>query len=213
MGWLLIYNAADVWMIYAGRLVTGWAAGAFSVVVPIYVGEIAAPEIRGALGTLFQAMVVAGILTMYAAGASVSWQTLALLGACAPAALACAALFALRDSPASYMSRGRPELARKCLVWLRNTAEVGDELYAAQRAAEDARRGAARGLRVTNVLCAADAAVRRSSALAVFLMCAQQLSGVNAVIVFTVDIFRAAGASSVDPSVATIVVGSVQLVF
>ncbi len=172
-GWLFIANASDAWMLYSGRLLTGWAAGAFSVVAPIYVGEIAAPEIRGALGTLFQLAVVSGILIMYVAGTSVSWQNLALLGACAPCALAAVGLFLLRDSPASYMSRGRPELARKCLVWLRNSADIDEELYACQRAASAAR---ASSLRVTNVLCSNDPAIRRPVLLAVFLMCAQQVT-------------------------------------
>ena len=47
-------NADAVWMLYTGRLVVGFAAGSFSVITPIYISEIAAPEIRGALGTMFQ---------------------------------------------------------------------------------------------------------------------------------------------------------------
>ncbi len=207
-GWLLIANATDVWMLYAGRLATGWSAGAFSVVAPIYIGEVAAPEIRGALGSFFQLMVVAGIFTMYAVGVHASWQNLALLGAVAPSVLILVAMLFLRDSPASYMARGRPELARKCLVWLRNSADIGEELYSIQRTVEEARRSS-RSLRVTNVACAADPSIRRPVLLAVFLMCAQQLSGVNAVIVFAVDIFRDAGATSIEPSIAAVVVGAV----
>ena len=53
-GWLFIIKATEVWMLYVGRLVTGAAIGSFSVVAPIYIGEIAAPQVRGALGTMFQ---------------------------------------------------------------------------------------------------------------------------------------------------------------
>ena len=53
-GWLTIAFASQVWMLYVGRLVTGYACGSFSVIAPIYIGEIADPKIRGALGTLFQ---------------------------------------------------------------------------------------------------------------------------------------------------------------
>ena len=38
----------------AGRFVTGMACGATTVVVPMYLGEISPPELRGALGTSFQ---------------------------------------------------------------------------------------------------------------------------------------------------------------
>lgn len=51
---MFIVNAHDVWMLYVGRLIVGFAAGSFSVIAPIYISEIAAPEIRGALGTMFQ---------------------------------------------------------------------------------------------------------------------------------------------------------------
>lgn len=58
--------------IYAGRVLTGFASGSYSLVAPVYVTEIAEKEIRGKLGTYFQVQVNAGILFTYAVGYFVS---------------------------------------------------------------------------------------------------------------------------------------------
>jgi len=58
--------------ICVGRLLTGFATGSLSVIVPLYTSEIAEKEIRGTLGTYFQLQVTAGILFTYAIGSYVS---------------------------------------------------------------------------------------------------------------------------------------------
>jgi MFS family permease len=49
-------------LMLAGRFVVGMASGATTVVVPMYLGEISPPHLRGALGTYFQLTSCAGIL-------------------------------------------------------------------------------------------------------------------------------------------------------
>lgn len=58
--------------ICAGRLLTGFASGSLSVIVPLYTSEIAENEIRGTLGTYFQLQVTGGILFTYIVGSYVS---------------------------------------------------------------------------------------------------------------------------------------------
>jgi MFS family permease len=45
--------SSGVWMMSAGRLLIGLGCGGVSVVVPLYLGEIAPPNLRGALGMAF----------------------------------------------------------------------------------------------------------------------------------------------------------------
>ena len=101
------------------------------MIAPIFIGEIASPSLRGRLGTMFQVFVVLGIFLMYVIGNYYQWKTLAILCSAVPFFIILA-LYFLRDSPASYMLRGRPELARKAMVWLRNTADIDEEMYALQ---------------------------------------------------------------------------------
>lgn len=55
-------------MMLVGRLLTGFGAGAFCMVVPIYIGEMASKEIRGTVGSFFQQMINLGLVSTYALG-------------------------------------------------------------------------------------------------------------------------------------------------
>lgn len=61
-GGLLMGLAPNFYSVVAGRFVIGLASGASSVVVPIFLGELAPPTLRGILGTLTQFALVVGIL-------------------------------------------------------------------------------------------------------------------------------------------------------
>lgn len=57
--------------ICGGRILTGFATGSYSVIVPLYISEIAEKEIRGTLGSYFQLQVFSGILFTYVMGSFV----------------------------------------------------------------------------------------------------------------------------------------------
>ena len=56
-----VFGWAFVLML-TGRTMCGIASGAATVIVPMYLGEIAPPQVRGALGTCFQLLACVGIL-------------------------------------------------------------------------------------------------------------------------------------------------------
>ncbi|KAI7367483.1 sugar transporter [Hortaea werneckii] len=58
-------GAVDVPMMFAGRAIAGIAVGALTMVVPMYMSEIAMPEIRGTLVVTQQLSVTLGILVSY----------------------------------------------------------------------------------------------------------------------------------------------------
>lgn len=74
---MLIIFFKVVW-ICAGRFLTGFSSGSYSVIVPLYTSEIAEKEIRGTLGTYFQLQVNAGILFTYVIGSYVSLNKIVL---------------------------------------------------------------------------------------------------------------------------------------
>ena len=53
---------SNLYVYIAARVFNGFCGGAFCVVAPTYIGEIAHKDIRGALGLLFQLFLVSGIL-------------------------------------------------------------------------------------------------------------------------------------------------------
>lgn len=62
LGGLMQTLALDMYSIITSRLIVGIASGISSVLVPIYLGELAPPTLRGMLGTLTQFAMVIGIL-------------------------------------------------------------------------------------------------------------------------------------------------------
>lgn len=61
-GGLLMGLAMNVYWLIPARFLVGFASGLSSVVVPVYLGEIAPPTLRGTLGTCTQFALVIGIL-------------------------------------------------------------------------------------------------------------------------------------------------------
>ena len=62
IGGLLQTFAANLTMMVIGRFAVGFGSGGATVVVPMYLGEVAPPNLRGAFGTLNQFAIVGGIL-------------------------------------------------------------------------------------------------------------------------------------------------------
>jgi SP family facilitated glucose transporter-like MFS transporter 3 len=66
--WLFLFGGAlqalapGIYIVVVARFVIGFASGFTSVVVPIYLGELAPPSARGTIGTLTQFATVLGIL-------------------------------------------------------------------------------------------------------------------------------------------------------
>lgn len=52
ISWLLIACAVEVWMVLAGRALSGFCVGVASLSLPVYLGETVQPEVRGTLGLL-----------------------------------------------------------------------------------------------------------------------------------------------------------------
>lgn len=205
ISWLLIACAVNVAMVLAGRFLAGFCVGIASLSLPVYLGETVQPEVRGTLGLLPTAFGNIGILLCFVAGTYMDWSMLAFLGASLPVPFL-VLMFLIPETPRWFVSRGREERARKALVWLRGKeADVEPELKGLMRSQADADRSATQNTMLE--------LLKRSNlkplSISLGLMFFQQLSGINAVIFYTVQIFKDAG-STIDGNVCTIIVGIVN---
>lgn len=66
MSWIGILTTSSLTVLYIARFIGGVGRNMAYVVVPIYIGEIAAPNIRGILGTFMYIMMNIGVLMVYA---------------------------------------------------------------------------------------------------------------------------------------------------
>lgn len=203
LGWILIATAKIVEMVFVGRAICGLCVGIGSLAFPVYLGESIQPEVRGTLGLFPTAIGNIGILICYLAGKYLDWSELAYLGAALNIPFFILMLI-IPETPRWYISRGRMEEARKALQWLRgkNTkidTEMNDiALSDAETRADD-----------TNIKELLSMKYMKAILISLGLMTFQQLSGINAVIFYTVQIFQMSG-SSVDKNLSTIIVGVVN---
>ena len=193
------------WVLVASRLVIGLAVGSASMVVPLYISEIAPPARRGALTSLNQLAITSGILgsqiVAYALGSAEAWRWMFGL-ALVPAAVLFVGTLFLDDSPGYLLAKGRPEEAREVLQGLRGAdADIDAELEEMAELAEKDH-----GLRA--VLAPA---VRPALVVGGALAVLQQVTGINTVIYYAPTLLKNAGLGSQASLLANVGVGAVNV--
>lgn len=206
VGWALVTFAENLAMLFIGRFLLGVSGGAFCVAAPTYTGEIAESRIRGSLGSYFQLMLVVGVLFAYVVGSRTTPFAFNLI--CAAIPLIFGAIFVFMPETPSYLiSKGRKEDAAKSFRWLRGR----DYDYSGELSELQAQHDAEK----KNKVSLGAALARRSTIKAIFislgLMFIQQMSGINAIIFYTKNIFDAAN-TGIDSGIATIIVGIMQVI-
>ncbi|XP_061625135.1 solute carrier family 2, facilitated glucose transporter member 8 [Phyllopteryx taeniolatus] len=203
-GFTVIIAAHNVWMLYAGRILTGLASGGASLVVPLYISEMAHERVRGMLGSCVQLMVVFGIMGAYVAGLFVDWRWLAVCGAVPPTLLIASMCF-MPETPRFLLSQGKRREAEEALRFLRGPHAAVE--WECTRI-EDACDQQGSSFQMSDLK---DAGVYKPLAIGVMLMVFQQMSGINAVMFYAQNIFEQAHFKESD--LASVMVGAIQVVF
>ena len=128
---LLGINITSYALLCLGRFVCGVGAGSVSVLVPLYITEIAPPALRGSLGVFNQLFITLGILVVNFIGyfmqsessiiSAASYRFLCLL-MLAPVALLLIAVSIGPETPRWYLAQNRREEAFHSLMALRQTS-------------------------------------------------------------------------------------------
>jgi SP family arabinose:H+ symporter-like MFS transporter len=200
---------SQVWQLIAARFCCGIAIGIASVLSPMYISEIAPPEIRGRLISLNQLAIVTGILMAYfvnwrlAALGQESWRWMFAVAAL-PSAIFFAAMCWNPESPRWLVRRGRAEEAYAVLVRTMPPDAASRELRQIEASLEEEESARLRELFRPGI--------RRAFGIAVFLAVFQQITGINTVMYYGSIIFKEiAGESSARAVGANVAVGSVNL--
>lgn len=182
----------------AVRLLAGLAAGMASILVPLYLGEIAPAAQRGAFVTAFTVAVTFGTLIAYLVNYSLAstenWRLMFALSAI-PAGLQGIALFFFPKSPKWLFVQGRKKEGKRTLYKLQGEVSHNPllENYELHSKWRDLLRPSVRFVLFLGI------------ALSIF----QQLSGINAVIYFTPKIFAEAGFVENRALLSTLLIGIV----
>lgn len=234
LGSLLEGVAGSIVLLSIGRFLTGVGAGASTVIVPLYISEVAPPKEKGLFGSMTQVSINLGILITQTLGYyfshGSSWRIILAVGG-GIALLQGLGLLLVPESPAWLATHKQPQKAVRTLQRIRGAGNSIDEEIEGWEA--DKSAGEAEGL-----LRSSEEAARRDSDTSkastssvehigffqvvrdplyqpaiiavVGIMFAQQLCGINSVMMYSVSLLS--GVLPISSSLLTIILSCANLV-
>ncbi len=207
-GSLLAALSPTVAVLVAARFIIGLAVGSAALVVPLYLSEIAPTEVRGAVASLNQLMIVGGILVAFIVNAilasSGDWRLMLGLAA-VPSAILIVGMVFMPETPRYLVHAGEEETAREVLEDL-----PGDERPEARieeiREVEQHEEGGS-GLGALWRAKWVRPALLVATGLAVF----QQLVGINTIIYYAPTTLTNVGFAKTSAIYANLIIGVVNV--
>jgi sugar porter (SP) family MFS transporter len=192
-------------VLLVARIIIGLAVGAASTTVPLYIGEVVPPKVRGGLVSLNQLAITSGILVSYLIDYGLSdsgnWRLMFGLAAVPAVALFIGMLFQ-KESPHWLIRQGRIDEARQVLHRVRNTDDnIDEEIHEVQELSK--RQAGYRDL--------ISPRVRPLVVVGVMLAIFQQITGINTVIYYAPTLLQGAGLGTNAALLANVVNGAVNV--
>jgi sugar porter (SP) family MFS transporter len=196
----------------AARVLSGIAIGASSMICPVYIAEIAPAKWRGRLGTLFQFGIVLGIfLTLFINGwiqkagdevwnTNYGWRWM-LAAEAIPALIFLGLLFPIPESPRWLIQAGREEEAHRILDRIGGKEHAATEIAAVKGVLRQ-EKGSWSDLFSKHY--------RLPLLIAFVLMVGGQFSGINAIMYYSTEIFKAATGSANAAFSSSVWIGSIN---
>ncbi|XP_055905649.1 facilitated trehalose transporter Tret1-like [Eupeodes corollae] len=207
VSYIFLILTNDIWFIYLARFLQGFGGGGGAGVIPMYIGEIATDDTRGALGSLMTIFVISGNLYTYIIGPHVSYLTLQYCCMAVPVLFFVIFVF-MPETPYHYAIKGQDANLINSLRILRGKSDIDveQERIKIQRDVDESMSNRSRIIDIFR---------NRTYRKALFITCGllffHEMSGANAVTLYSQSIFMSAD-SFLDPAFATIILGVVQLI-
>ncbi len=191
-------------MLLVARVIIGLAVGSASMTVPLYIGEIVPPRMRGGLVSLNQLAITVGILGSYLIDYGLSgtgnWRLMFGLAAIPAVALFVGMIFQ-NESPHWLIRQGREDEARQVLRRVRNEGDIDSEIREVRELSQ--REGGLRDL--------VSPRLRPLLMVGVLLAVFQQITGINTVIYYAPTLLQGAGFGNSGALLANVVNGAVNV--
>lgn len=192
----------------AARTLLGLCIGGVSIVVPMYISEMAPSAIRGRLVSLNSLMIVIGqliaFLTNSALASTGSWRWMLGLGA-VPAIVLLLGMLTLPDTPASLLRHGDETKALRVLRSIHGENAELDQVSVAESSQSESQRAAEReALKVPWI--------RRTVIIAMLIGVTQQVTGANAIMYFAPTMMNKVGLSTESSVYTSILIGTASVI-
>jgi sugar porter (SP) family MFS transporter len=202
--------ATNVWIFIVARFMGGLAIGGASVLTPMYISEVSPPKLRGRLVATSQLAIVTGILVAFFSDYIIdsllngSWRWMFLAGVF-PSALFFILLFFITRSPRWLVKIGREQEAMEVIRRV-NTDENAEVLLAEIKESlkEEAQ---------TKGISIFKKPYFRLVLIGIGVGMFNQFAGINVIMYYSTDIFRAAGFSGEAALMQSVLIGVTNLVF
>ncbi|CAH1404434.1 unnamed protein product [Nezara viridula] len=122
VAWLLPYFNHSVEGLYVSRLLVGIWAGFVYTLVPILIGEVVDPAIRGSMGSVFGVMLYLGGMYESLIGLYASYDMLTLVSLIPPV-LVFLLFSLLPETPYFHLMKGNRRLAAESMEWLQGSTK------------------------------------------------------------------------------------------
>uniref|UniRef100_A0A1B6MPN8 Major facilitator superfamily (MFS) profile domain-containing protein n=1 Tax=Graphocephala atropunctata TaxID=36148 RepID=A0A1B6MPN8_9HEMI len=204
--WVLILTTRSVNVLYLVRTIQGLAMGVIYTTLPVYLAEISAPDIRGALTTFFEGMWYLGILLEYILGPFLSYSTFTLVTLTVPVVFLVTFAW-IPESPYFLIMKGREDKAIASLEWLRGSTKIRGELDLIKRELDEEKREE----RSWKDLVSTKADVRALLIVEIVVL-TKFMSGISAVLSYSSEMFATTARSALTADHYTIIMGSLLII-
>jgi SP family xylose:H+ symportor-like MFS transporter len=207
-------NSFTIFVLF--RIVGGIGVGIASMVVPMYIAEIAPPKRRGALVGNYQLAIVIGIVVVYFVNYFIALQGDAhwnlnigwrwMFGSeIIPSILFLVFIFLIPESPRWLLQKGKSEQAVAVLEKINLPEDVAQLQSEIQNSLEQEDKG-----QWNNLI---NPIYKKALFVGIGLSILQQLTGINAILYYAPEIFKSLGSSTDASLLETSILGVVNLIF
>lgn len=202
--------ATSIGMFIFFRIIGGLAVGGASVLSPMYISEIAPPKYRGRFTILFQLSLVIGILLAFATDLALidtgmnNWRYM-FISEAIPALAFLFLLFFVGRSPRWLVKKGLIDEARKVIDSTNNTGNNEQILKDIENSIDNEV--------VEHIKYLFKKPFLRLVIIGLLIGMFNQFTGIAVVMIYSSDIFRAAGFGTESAILQTVIVGATNLTF
>lgn len=200
--------APNVGTLLLARFILGFGVGGASMLVPVYLSELAPTRVRDALVSTNQLMVAVGLLSSYIVDLLLSdsqnWRGMFAFGIIG-AVLMLAGMSVAPETPAWLERHGQDDKAR----WVVSKYVPADRVDHVVQGYGTAREESGKTLSIRDMF--RSPAIRPALMIGVTLAALQQLCGINTIMYFAPTIMQKTGLNASNALVYSVIIGAINL--